>query len=44
MITMASLIPALSNDEHDELRPIALVVDLCLYRAVIEQCGGRVLP
>jgi hypothetical protein len=46
------IIPAIVMTTHqartDEAsrtrRPIKMEVDLCLYRVVSEQCGGRILP
>eukprot|EP01040_Poterioochromonas_malhamensis_P017848 gene17848-20647_t len=34
----------LADDAHPITHPLAMVLDLCLYRLVTDRCGGRVLP
>ena len=43
---MTAMIPSQALSEHSRrrYRPIPVEVELCLYRAVSEQCGGRILP
>eukprot|EP01042_Synura_sphagnicola_P036884 gene36884-biopygen33075 len=42
---MSTMIPhAFAEDARSIRRPIPMLVDLCLYRAVTECCEGRVLP
>eukprot|EP01040_Poterioochromonas_malhamensis_P018387 gene18387-21462_t len=35
---------ARADDTGRTHRPITTVLELCLYRAVTEGCGGRILP
>jgi hypothetical protein len=44
MSTMTTFPAQIGEPAGRTHRPITMALDLCLYRAVTEQCGGRILP